>query len=377
MQRLVSKTRSFLVNDALPFWSSTGCYDNGCFVEQLDLEGKPQDPGFTRVRVQARQLYVFSHAEVAGVFRSPGLTDKAAEFFINSAWQGSKGGWAKTIDRTGTVLDGSADLYDISFALFALAWRYRSVRDPRCLDLTHQTLAFIDKHLKHPMGGYANDDANSQPRQQNPHMHLAEALIAWADATGESLFLEKAGAIIELYETRFTDRTTGALGEFFEEDWTPAHGPAGQLVEPGHQFEWTWIIGQHGRLSGAMRHDLMRRVMDFGLRYGFDAKVGLTVDQINRSGAIVAASCRLWPQTEAIKATIAAAEYLNDPQPERLARIVDTLFAAYLDNGPVPGTWIDHIDAEGRSMVNCVPTSSLYHVTLAFFELLRIAGKIS
>ena len=373
MQGSVEKAKSFLVTKALPFWSSTGFYGNGCFVEHLDLEGRPVDPGFTRVRVQARQLYVFSHAEATGLFHQPGLTDQAAEFFITSAWQGPDRGFAKVISRNGQVLDGSTDLYDVSFALFALAWRFKVARDPRCLEIAHQTLDFIDRNLRHPAGGYANDDARSRPRQQNPHMHLTEAMVAWADASGESRFLDKASEIIDLYSTRFTDPETGALGEFFNEDWTIAPGATGQIVEPGHQFEWTWIIAQHGRLSGTIQHDLMRRVMAFGLRHGFDAETGLTIDQIDRSGAVVAASRRLWPQTEAIKAAIAAAEYLDDHQPDRLARIVDALFAHYLDRGPVPGTWLEHFDSNGQLLVQKVPTSSLYHVALAFFELIRFA----
>ncbi len=168
---------------------------------------------------------------------------------------------------------------------------------------------------------------------------------------------------------------TGALGEFFNEDWTPVSGPLGDLVEPGHQFEWTWIIGKYETVSGRPKRDLMRRVLDFGFQHGFNPNTGLTVDQVDRSGRIIAGSQRLWPQTEAIKATISAAEFLNDAQTKRLAKIVDAFFAKYLDCGPLPGTWIDHFDAAGNSIATNVPSSSLYHITLAFCEILRFAEK--
>ncbi len=93
----------------------------------------------------------------------------------------------------------------MAFALFALAWRYRVANDPVCLALAHKTLDFIDAHLKRSSGGYANDGACSYPRQQNPHMHLTEAMVAWAEVSSDCRFLDKAAEIIALYETQFTD----------------------------------------------------------------------------------------------------------------------------------------------------------------------------
>ncbi|HEY1735523.1 MAG TPA: AGE family epimerase/isomerase, partial [Methylovirgula sp.] len=333
---------AYLVKDALPFWSSQGTYPNGCFVEHLDLAGKPVDPGFTRVRVQARQIYVFSHAEMAGIFRRPELCARAVDFFIRSAWLGPDRGFAKLIARDGTLIDGSSDLYDISFALFALAWHYRVARDPRCLTIAHETLDFLEREMKHPSGGYYNDAARSLPRQQNPHMHLTEAMNAWFEASGDNRFLDLATTLVDLIDRRFCDPVSGALLEYFNEDWTPIKGEKGEIVEPGHQFEWAWIIGHYGRLSGAPRFELMRRLIDCAMRRGFDEKTGLTVDQVSRDGRVTAASHRLWPQTEALKACLAAGEFLHTPEPGRIAKIVEAIFTRFLRPGPIPGSWIDH-----------------------------------
>lgn len=371
MTSISERARAYLIDEALPFWSSVGTYPNGCFVEHLDLAGRPVDPGFARVRVLARQLYVFSHAEVIGLYRVPGLTERAATFLIDSAWQGPDRGWAKLVDRDGRLLDGSSDLYDIAFALFALAWYYRLSKNARCLEIAFETLDFVKSRMAHPAGGYLHDDSGRGPRQQNPHMHLTEAMNAWYAATGEARFLEEATRLIDLYETRFTDPATGALGEFFADDWTPVSGPAGDVVEPGHLLEWTWIIGKNAGLGGRKRIETMRRSFRFAMAHGHDPMSGLTVDQVGRDGRILAASCRLWPQTETIKALIAAAEWLGETDEAALARSVDALFRHYLEPGPLPGTWIDHRDAKGAPMVDKVPTSSLYHIALAFFEILR------
>ena len=87
------------------------------------------------------------------------------------------------------------------------------------------------------------------PRRQNPHMHLLEALLALHAATGEKNWLRRAGALVDLFKRRFSDPQTGALIEFFAEDWSPRPGDEGRLREPGHQFEWVWLLYEYIALT--------------------------------------------------------------------------------------------------------------------------------
>jgi N-acylglucosamine 2-epimerase/mannose-6-phosphate isomerase len=370
----LTRVRRFLVDHALPFWGSEGHYANGCFVEQLDLDGTPHDPGFTRVRVQARQIYVFSHAHHSGLADAAETCRKGAEFLIRSAWLGPEQGWARRLDRQGKVIDARFDFYDVSFALFSLGWYYRISADPKCLALAHSTLDFLERHAAHPAGGFNHDWSGTQPRQQNPHMHFVEALNIWYEATGDERFDAHAERILSLFESRFTDRN-GALFEFFDDDWGRLHTAQGQIVEPGHQFEWAWIIAHHGRLAGRPRHELMRRLLDSALGAGYDPASGVTVDQVDAAGQVICGNRRLWPQTEAIKGALAEAEFLGIDTSQRVSLILSTLFSRFLNPGPIPGTWIDHYDPLWVPIVDKVPASSLYHVTLAFLEILRLAAE--
>src|SRR4051794_6605165 len=153
----LARVRGFLVDHALPFWGGEGQYANGCFVEQLDLDGTPNDPGFTRVRVQARQIFVFCHAQHSGLADAAETCCKGAEFLIRSAWLGPEKGWARRLDRQGTVIDDRFDFYEVSFALFSLGWYYRVSGDPRCLALAHATLDFLERRAAHPAGGFMHD----------------------------------------------------------------------------------------------------------------------------------------------------------------------------------------------------------------------------
>jgi N-acylglucosamine 2-epimerase/mannose-6-phosphate isomerase len=362
--------------NALPLWSTQGIWDNGCFVEHFSLRGIPEDPGFTRTRLQARQIYVFANAHIAGFGNYSSLLDKSAAFFTKFCWLGSDYGWARRITRHGTLIDDTPNLYDLSFALFALAWLYRVTEESRYLALAHQTLDFIESKLAHPEGGFLNDVYGSMPRQQNPHMHLTEAMVAWMEVSADERFLDMANKIILLLETRFYDSSTGALGEFFASNWMPSTGIEGQIVEPGHQFEWAWIICHHRRLGGIARLDTAERMIEFARLHGRDFSTGSIVDQVMRDGRLLAGGHRLWPQTESLKAALAESEFLGAVHTDKINQIVNLLFDRFLDPAPLAGTWIEHFNEDGTRRSDRIPASSLYHLCLAFFELLRLDREV-
>jgi N-acylglucosamine 2-epimerase/mannose-6-phosphate isomerase len=244
------------------------------------------------------------------------------------------------------------------------------------LELAHQTLDLIERVLKAPHGGYWNDSDKTLPREQNPHMHLAEAANAWFEASADTRFSDLASELVDLMQRRFSDPVSGQLGEFFGLDWSPIGGDSGSIVEPGHQFEWSWIISHFGRLTGRPSLEIAERLIKSG-QAGFDPATGLTVDQVDRKGRILQASRRLWPQTEALKAALVEAEFFGKANNERIAKITNALFANYLDTAPVGGTWIDHYNQDGSIKADKIPSTSLYHIQLAFLELLRLEPKLS
>ncbi len=364
---------SWLFDDALPFWSSAGLNPAGGFFEYLDLEARPVDPGYTRTRVQARQVYVFSHAESIGFEAARPAADHGFALLVKAAWLGPGKGWARRINASGAVVDATPDLYDIAFVLLALAWRYRATRDGTCLDLAHQTLDFVDGHMRHPAGGFHNAlEPKSGPRHQNPHMHLLEAAQALYEASPDDRYAALAGELAELFTTRFFDPKSGTLAEFFEPDWRRAAGEAGRITEPGHQFEWGWILAHHQRLFG--RSDLsgiILRLIETATERGVDPATGLAYDSVRDDGTILSASSRFWPQTERLKAELARAEFLGETRPDAISRVVANIFDRYLSRVP-RGTWNEQFDRDGKLSADRIPSSSLYHVSLALFELLRL-----
>src|SRR3546814_14289476 len=83
------------------------------------------------------------------------------------------------------------------------------------------------------------------------HMHLLEACLALHEATKETAYLDRAGLLLDLFRDRFL--VTGSLREFFTDDLRPAPGDAGRIVEPGHHFEWVWLLHRYGLVTGDQR----------------------------------------------------------------------------------------------------------------------------
>jgi len=360
---------------ALPFWGDAGVDTaRGGYFEELDLSGRPTTVAFKRTRAMCRQVYVFSHAWMLGWKPGNDLAGMGYEYLVKHAWLGPDRGWARRLTADGDVLDPTPDLYDLAFVLFALAWRYRASRDQSALERLHETLDFIERRLTHPGGeGFWHSWPADGPRQQNPHMHLLEASLVAFEATGDRRFLDRATTVVNLFRTRFFDGRT--LAEFFTDDWRRADGDAGRIVEPGHQFEWAWILGTYQRLTGVDLRTEAGALVDFAERHGVDPATQMTCNQVRDDGSAIDRGSRTWPNTERIKGHLALFEIDRGDRHAAIAGSSRVLLDRYLGVTP-RGSWIDHFAADGRPLATAAPTSTLYHVFLAFAEVLRLESTL-
>ncbi|MCG8543331.1 MAG: AGE family epimerase/isomerase [Alphaproteobacteria bacterium] len=360
----------------LPVWAARGVdRDAGGFHERLDAALEPVTRDGKRAMVQARQVFVFS--QPSPLADSDDLSAAATHgmAFLTRHCRHPDGGWRFRVHRDGRPLDDTRDLYTHAFVLFALASRRRAAGGEEARALAADTIAFVERAMGHPDGGFHESlDASGRPaagpRRQNPHMHLFEAFLEWYAATGDDVWLNRARGIAGLLRERFV--VDGTLREFFTQDLEPAPGANGRLVEPGHHFEWVWLLHRYATLCGdGSLTDLAAALYDFAVANGTDPGTGQILDAVDCDGAPHDGNRRLWPQTEALKAHIAQAESTGDAAAiDRIEQQADALFAGYLENSP-PGSWREHLAADGSAMVTTYPASSLYHLTLAAAELDR------
>jgi N-acylglucosamine 2-epimerase/mannose-6-phosphate isomerase len=375
---VTDSVRSWLFDEALPFWAVAGIdRENGGYVEQLRLDGSNANADFKRVRVIGRQIYVFSHAALLGYPEGAALARHGYEFLTRNAWLGEQGGWARRLDRHGRVVDATPDLYDLAFTLYAFGWYIRATSDAGAELWALRTLDFIEARMRHPGGrGFLHEAAAGGPRQQNPHMHLLEAALVNLDATGNPRFRALADELVDLFTGHFFDPATGTLHEFFADDLSPLPGEAGRLTEPGHQFEWAWILANYQKAGGRDVSRHARALVASAERFGVDRETGITVNLVRDDGLVLDAGTRTWPNSERIQAAVAMFELFGtDPRPV-FAESAGVLLSSFLDRTPA-GTWIDQFDAAGRPTADKVPSSTLYHLMIAFAEMLRVEDAVS
>ncbi len=103
---LAARVRVWLFDGALPLWAEVGVdRETGGFVDWLEPDGAPARGADKRLRVQARQIYLFAHAAALG-WTGPGLATAAAgyDFMTRHFWH-PDGGWIFSVDQWGRPRD--------------------------------------------------------------------------------------------------------------------------------------------------------------------------------------------------------------------------------------------------------------------------------
>lgn len=361
----------WLVTQALPIWSTVGVdRAAGGFFEKIDLEGRAVEES-RRARVVARQIYVFATAERRGWLEGADAVVDHGLRFLLERMRLADGTIAASVAPDGSVVDGEFDLYEHAFVLFALAAasRDRPARS-RLRAEAEALLRCMRTGWSHPAGGFEEARPRRLPLRSNPHMHLLEAALAWAEISGDeagAVWRTLAAELVDLCLTRFIG-ADGALHEYFDGDWRPMPGAAGCAVEPGHQFEWGWLLLRWGDLAdSAAARQAGQRLVDIGETHGVDPIRGVAVNLLDGDFAIVDPAAKLWPQTERIKAWQAAHRAGSPAQqaeaPQRLAAAVRGL-SLYLLDSP-RGLWHEQLGVDGRFDLQPCRASSLYHIVCA------------
>ena len=367
---------NWMLNTTLPWWGEHGVdRENGGYVEQVTPDGRDAQIAFKRTRVTARQIYVFSHGHMLGFQPGLDLARHGVDFLINKTWNGSDKGFARKLTRDGAQLDSTPDLYDHAFVLFALSWYHRASGDPVAREWMHRTFDYIESHLRVKGGeGFWHELPPNGWRQQNPHMHLTEACLAAYEATSEARFADLAKEVVGVFTSRFFDTESQTLAEYFTEDLTRAPGDEGRIIEPGHQFEWSWILNSCRKHFGMKLEPQIRALAGFAEAHGVDPASKITFNTVRDDGQPIDRASRTWPNTERIKAAIALHELDGVDPAAAIESSAALLFDRYLGR-TLPATWIDVVDADGKPVPGNAPASTLYHVFLAFAEVLRVSDQ--
>ncbi len=362
-----ARARKWLFEEAAPFWASRGVHSDGMFVEAFSPSGEIIDD-VRRLRVQARQIYSFCEigrlgwdgpwrevvARALVPFIERGLTER--KWFINA------------FDQKAQPSDLRPDLYSQAFGLFALAHAGEMLQRQDLLDLAVDVLDSLEEHWSRPQGGFWEGEITPcPPFRQNPHMHIFEAALSHYRITGSPRWRDLATRVSTIFRTRFQDSSTGAVTEYFDENWRPLPTADGRIVEPGHCLEWAWLF--EVAFEPVRDIDTAELLLGFARKHGICPHRNVAINEVSLDGTVVDGRARLWPQTERIKSAVA--RHRRTAAEDDRREIIDAWIGLerYFAGKPA-GLWHDKIDEQGTPIEEPSPASSFYHIVCGLSELL-------
>lgn len=362
--------KQWLLDYAASRWLDHGVdWKNGGFFETVDAQTLIASGSEKRLRTVSRQIFAFCELHRFGSPKAIEVVEHGLNFLLHRHARGD-GAFHERVTMHGEPIDARTSLYDLAFVLFALAKAYSVQQDPVLRTTALSLLDYIQQHMRHPEWGFYEWLPVAESREQNPHMHLLEAALAWLDNDPDGPFRALAGMLLDAVAQQLFQSEVSVLSEFPQS----SGGERAEIhrFEPGHHFEWIWL------LDWAALHDLSvplisRALEERALRDGVSLQTHVPFGALTVPGGITEQECRIWQVTEWARA---AALGLLQKTLEEDQRSVQ-LLARFL-NFHTPGFWYERCHSvDGNMIEEPVKATSFYHVLGAIIALIERKDSIS
>lgn len=371
------QTRLFL--RWVPKWFEAFSNPEGGFYERLGKGFKPVLTGQRRLVTQCRQLSIYS--DYVTRYKKSGDMDlkSSFEFIVEKYHNPQTNLWRFSINDKGDGADETCDLYALSFVIFSFSHYFRASGDGRAKGHALSVLKLIDEKFRlPPLPGLAEGIGQDfvsldNVRRQNPHMHLLEACLFAYATWKDECFAKMADEMVALFYKYFYDVRRDALIEFFNNDLSRPHEEKGRYLEPGHYFEWVWLLKKHAQMKQdtSMHDHTTRKLLDFANRFGWDSLYGGIFDSVAEDGRVMTDTKRIWPFCEALKANVLMLELVGDRQmlKDRVANMVHVFKTKYMQER---GFWTEWLHRDLSEAADYMPGTTPYHVYFGITETMDV-----
>ena len=353
-------------NDLIvPLWQGPGWNAELALpYEALDADHRPLPPQRYRAMACARQLYVF-----ASLIGEPGqdyAEERAAALFRSLQrhfHDAEHGGWFYSIDPHGKPLDKRKDLYTHAFIIFACAHYWAKVREPLVESVLNAALEVVAERFATGDGLYEavlerNWSSLKSGPLQNPLMHLAEGFLATLAVREDAAVQQALLALATAMQQRFIERQHGVMME-------KPLGAVDNWFEPGHQFEWFFLLESSPLLRGTALHASLSRAFAYAEQTGVDNLTGAVSGMLALDGSVRDATQRIWAQAEYLRALTL--------RPGSAAVLERQLLALQQHFLHARG-WNECLDAKGEVSRRDMPSTTPYHLATCYQGLSEFLG---
>lgn len=269
------------------------------------------------------------------------------------------GGWIWAVDQQDNATDSSKQNYGHAFVLLAACSAAHAGFDTATL--LEDVVQIIDRYFWRDADGLCVDTYNrtwtecEAYRGQNSNMHMVEAFLAAAEATGEQRFVDRAVRVAERLIRQLTASNDWRLAEHYDASWTIARDynrdqpnnlfrPYGSII--GHWLEWARLLLQLRAVAGeraAWALDAARTLFQRAIAEGWDADRSGFFFTVDWSGSALNRDRYHWVTAEAIGAAVYLYRTTGDEEYARWYRA----FWDYADQYVVDherGSWWHQLD---------------------------------
>jgi mannose/cellobiose epimerase-like protein (N-acyl-D-glucosamine 2-epimerase family) len=357
------KATQWLQKDVLPLWLAKGIDAvNGGFIEALSFKDGSALDLPRRAMVQARQIYSLRLASDMGLLdkkQTQAIIAKATEFLLTH-YSLPSGAFIHSVSPKGLPENRTPDLYGQAFALFGLAHSYAMNPTPSLEERAKALEKYLQTERSLPQGGFTELSAEGVMYEANPQMHLFEAAIAWMSVSSDPVWRNLADQLLDLCLQKFIDPQTGGLSEHFDSHWSPLLAERGSVLEPGHHYEWSWLMSKYEKRTGVDLGKVRGKLFELSEKFGVCPERKVVYDELWSDFSPKTKSSRFWTQCERIKCAADRGALAEAREAmESLLRYFET---------PVPGLWLDRMAEDKSFKGENAKASSLYHIIGAIAE---------
>lgn len=353
----------------------------------LDHDGTPLATPVQELHTTSRMIHSYALGVLRGHAGADSIVDHGMAYLASHHKDSVHGGylWALSGDE---VSDGTKLAYGHVFVLLA-ASSAKMAGHPDADRLLADISAVLDQRYWEEDTGLFSDEWNrdwtpfSTYRGMNANMHGVEAMLTAYEATGNDLFLERAGRILDFFTRKTAPAENWRLPEHYTQDWKIDRSYAGIHMfrpagtTPGHSFELGRLMLQHWDLLGRPQTDapeIARALIEQALADAWLPAGGFAYT-LDFDGKVADGSRFWWPVTEAIGAVAVLITLDRRAADEVWYRRLWT-FAneTFIDHDH--GGWFPAIDSDGK------PTSSIFQGKPDIYHSLQaclfpLSGKLS
>lgn len=379
--KFIEKSTLWLKNDVFPLWSEKGIDRvHGGFVESISFEGEVLNIP-RRAMVQARQIYSFltGHKLHCCDSQTTEFAIQQGVQYLLERFSQENGSFAYSVSPTGAPLNNIPDLYTQAFALFGLAQVYTFKSDAQIKERALELVSYLYKERAVEAGGFTElNDKGEVLYRSNPHMHLYEAAIAWMQIDHAPEWKKLGKELTTLCIEKFICPKSHVLAEYFDKNWNPLQENGRFIYEPGHQYEWAWLLSLYEDLTQQDLKSVRHQLFQLAEQHGVSKSRKIVFDEMWSDYTPKTQSSRFWPQCERIKAAVRLGQEVPTNSQALYAQAADeameTLFNFF--KTPMNGTWHDAVSAEDTFNSTSAKASSLYHIINAMDEYIHLRGKL-